>query len=174
MYRAVILFTYRWIFGTPFNLAFFVADFMLSYGLGYVVGERPAGTKPCRSEFVAHLPWFLGSGIVMQFAPSFLTWLAVVADRCIWRATYIALVDDIVGVMGRPHLNTWQGKLRLVLVQSVVIFFSCYVLLRWKRDLILGDKDHPDYEAPHAAFEAQEEPVEMGQIFEDDGDRFLT
>lgn len=174
MYRAVILFTYRWIFGNPFNLQFFIADFMLSYGLGSLIGERPAGTKPRRSEFAAHLPWFLGSGIVIRFGPSFLTWFAVVADRCIWRATYIALVDDIVGVMGRPHLKTWQGKLRLVLVQSFVIMLSCYLLLSWKRDLILADENHPDYEAAHAAFDVQEEPVEMSQILENDGDRFLT
>jgi hypothetical protein len=174
MYRAAVLFTYRWIFGTPFSLPFFIADFMLSYGVGSLVGERPAGTKPRRSEFAAHLPWLLGNWIIMQFAPSFLTWFAVVADQCIWRATYTALVDDIVGVMGRPDLSTWKGKLRLVLVQSLVIVFTCYLLLSWKRDLILGDENHPDNEAARAAFGVQEEPVEMGQIFEDDGDRFLT
>ena len=79
-----------------------------------------------------------------------------------------------MGVMGRPDLSTWKGKLRLVLVQSFVSRFSCYLLLSWKRDLILADENHPDYESAHAAFEVQEEPVEMGQIFEDDGDRFLT
>ena len=94
-------------------------------------------------------------------------------ERSIWRETYIALVDDLVGVLGRPNLSTWQGKLRLVLVQAFVIMFSCYLLLSWRRDLILGDPNYLENEAARAAFKVQEEPVEMGQIFEDDGDRFL-
>ena len=169
LYRVVVLFTYRWLSGAPFELTFFT-DFMLSYGLS---ASGPAGTKPRRSEFAAHLPWWLGSWIVLRFAPSFWTWLAYVVERSIWRETYIALVDDLVGVLGRPNLSTWQGKLRLVLVQAFVIMFSCYLLLSWRRDLILGDPNYLENEAARAAFNVQEEPVEMGQIFEDDGDRFL-
>ena len=174
IYRAAILFTYRWLFGTPFSLEFFIADFSISYGIGSLIGERPAGTKQRRSEFGVHLLWVAGNAVLVYFAPSFLSYWVNVADRVIWRAAYIALVDDIVGVLARPDLTTWKGKVRLVLTQAFTILFMCWMLLRWKRDLILAYQNDKEYEAALAALQIQQESVEVEGEVEDDGDRFFV
>lgn len=54
IYRAAILFTSRWLFGTPFNLMFFIG-FLMSYTVRSLIGERPGGTKQRRSAFGASL-----------------------------------------------------------------------------------------------------------------------
>lgn len=173
IYRAAILFTYRWLFGTPFNLSFFVIDFIMTYPFGSLVGERPAGTKQRRSEFGVHLLWSAGSTALVFLAPSFLSFGVNLADRVIWRATYIALVDDVVGVLARPNLKTWKGRIRLVLTQAFVILFACWMLLRWKRDMILTYQSDEGYQAGLAALKHQQDIVEGEGPFEDDGDRFL-
>ncbi|KAH6620528.1 hypothetical protein C7974DRAFT_399942 [Boeremia exigua] len=172
--RAAILFTYRWLFGRPFDLQFFIADFAMSYGIGSLVGERPTGTKQRRSEFGVHLLWVAASAVSIQLAPSFLTYWLYLVDRALWRAAYIALVDDIVGVLARPNLKTWKGKITLVLTQSFVILFMCWMLLRWKRDFILAYQDDGDYESVVAALQAKVDAAETGGLVEDDGDRFLV
>lgn len=174
IYRAAILFTYRWLYGTPFNLQFFIADFSMSYGIGSLIGERPAGTKQRRSEFGVALLWVVGSAALMQFAPSMLSYPVIVADRVIWRSAYIALVDDIVGVLARPNMKTWKGKLTLVLTQAFTIMFLCWLLLSWKRDMILHYEQSEEYTAALAALGVQQDAAEVGGDIEDDGDRYLV
>ncbi|KAJ4984832.1 hypothetical protein SVAN01_09705 [Stagonosporopsis vannaccii] len=173
IYRAAILFTYRWLFGTPFNLYFFIIDFMMTYPFGSLIGERPASAKQRRSEFGVHLLWAAGSAALVFIAPSFLSFGANLADRVIWRVTYIALVDDIVGALSRPNLKTWKGKARLVLTQAFVILFTCWLLLSWKRDMILAYQNDEEYQAALAALKVQQDSIEAEEPFEDDGDRFL-
>lgn len=177
IYRAAILFTYRWLYGTPFNLQFFVADLAFSYGLGATIGERAVGTKPRRSEFAAHLLWVAGSSVLMMYAPAFLSFWVTLVDRAIWRAAYIALVDDVVGILTRPNVKSWQGKVRLVLVQALVIFFTFWVLIRWMNGVVESYTDDPKFQAALAALEelnVEQEPVGMQVDIEDDGDRYLV
>lgn len=174
VYRAAILFTYRWIFGTPFDLQFFIADLTMSYGLGSVIGERPAGTKQRRSEFGVHLLWVAGNAVLVHFAPSMLTYWVNVVDRVLWRAAYIALVDDVIGVLARPNVKTWKGKLVLVLTQAFTIAYLSWQLLSWKRQLLLMSQFEEAYEAELASMLAQIESVEVQGDVEDDGDRFLV
>lgn len=173
IYRAAILYTYRWLFGRPFDLSFFIIDFLMTYPFGSLVGERPAGVKQRRSEFGVHLLWAAGSLALVFLAPSFLSFGVNLADRVIWRVTYIALVDDIVGILARPNLKTWKGRVRLVLTQAFVILFACWMLLRWKRDAILAYQNDEEYQAALAAFKGQQDSVEAEEPLEDDGDRFL-
>lgn len=174
IYRAAILFTYRWLYGTPFNIQFFFADFMMSYGVGALIGERPAGTRQRRSEFGVALLWVAGSAVLMQFAPPMLSFWITVADRAIWRSAYIALVDDVVGVLAKPNMKTWKGKVTLVLTQACTIVFLCWLLLSWRRDMMVAEEASNDYNAALAALNVGQDPVEVGGNLEDDGDRYLV
>jgi hypothetical protein len=139
--RALVLATYgRW-FGTPFNLQFLVMDFICSYGIGAAIGERPAGTKPRKSEFLVALMWVAGSAVVQMYIPPDmpqLVFLAMAVDRTVWRAAYVALVDDVIGALARPDLRTIRGKVTLVLVQAVTIVALVYwglsTMKMWKVD----------------------------------------
>jgi hypothetical protein len=123
-YRALVLFMYGRFFGTPFNLQFLIADFFLSYMVGYAIGENPVGTPQRRSEFAVAVCWIAASHVLKTlFAPlgaSVAFWL-LVADRAIWRAAYLALVDDVIGVLVWPDFRTFWGRVRVVAVQGVVI-----------------------------------------------------
>lgn len=175
IYRAAILFTYRWLFGTPFNLQFFLADFATGYLISNIIAERPAGTKQRRSEFTVHLLCVVINAVLLYFAPPFLSHMLNLIDRMIWRAAYIALVDDVVGVLARPNLKTWKGKVVLVLTQTFTILFTSWMLLRWKRDLILSYENDEEFQAALAALKVQQGSDDLGgDIEEDDGDRFLV
>jgi hypothetical protein len=136
LYRALVLATYGRLYGTPFNVMFFIADFALSYPIGMAIGERPTGTPQRRSEFFVAMLWVVGS-MLLQFAvPASMTTLRfwiMAADRCIWRAAYLALMDDVVGVLARPDVRTTRGKVVLVLVQSSVIVTLLTLLLQWSK-----------------------------------------
>lgn len=174
IYRGAILFTYRWLFGTPFNLRFFIADFATGYLISVAIAERPAGTKQRRSEFIVHLTLIAINAVLIQITPSFLSDMLMLVDRMIWRAAYIALVDDVIGVLSRPNLKTWKGKVVLVLTQAFTIFFTCFILLRWRRYMILALQEDEEFQAALAGLDLQQASEEVGVDFEDDGDRFLV
>jgi hypothetical protein len=168
VYRAGVLFTYRWLFGTPFTLSFFIVDFLMTYGLGALMGERPVGARQRRSEFGVALPWVAGSALLMQYAPSALSYWVTVADRGLWRVAYIALVDDVVGVLAWPNVKTWKGWMKLVLTQAFTITCVCWLMLSWRRAMILA------YAERSLASAMQPGSVDAGVGVEDDGDRFLV
>lgn len=174
IYRAAILFTYRWLYGTPFNLQFFIADFLTGYLISVAIAERPAGTKQRRSEFIVHATLVLINAALMYIVPSGLGFVLMFLDRMIWRAAYIALVDDVIGVLARPNVKTWQGKVVLVLTQAFTILFTCWMLLRWKRDMLLSFENNEDWEAALTGLKSQDASDEVGLEFEDDGDRYLV
>ncbi|KAF2818799.1 hypothetical protein CC86DRAFT_375641 [Ophiobolus disseminans] len=135
-YRALVLATYGRLFGTPFNLQFLIADFVLSYVAGFVIGERPVGTQQRRSEFLAALLWVLGSHVVGLYVPPSmptLWFLATAVDRTLWRAAYLALVDDVVSTLSRPDVRTWRGKATVVAAQAMTISALVWVVLTWIR-----------------------------------------
>jgi hypothetical protein len=174
IYRAAILFTYRWLYGTPFNLQFFIADFLTGYLLSVAIAERPAGTKQRRSEFIVHATLVVINAGLMYILPSGLGFVLMFLDRMIWRAAYIALVDDVVGVLTRPNLKTWKGKVVLVLTQAFTILFMSWMLLRWKRDMIVSLEQNEDWQAALSGVKPQEASDGAGVDFEDDGDRYLV
>lgn len=146
-YRAIVLFTYGRLFGHAFNPQFLVADFVLSYMAGYIVGERPAGTKQRHSEFVATLPWLMISLTGMFMAPlsmPTLSFMLIAIDRIMWRTAYLALVDDVIGVLSRPNVRTLRGKVTLVLAQAFTITSLVWIILtwlrRWKEGQLLSSK----------------------------------
>jgi hypothetical protein len=135
-YRAIVLATYGRLHGTPFNLQFLIADFMLSYTVEYVISERPAGARQRRSEFLVVLLWLVGNGILWKLVPPSMWTLSFVVgaiDRTIWRAAYLALVDDIIGTLSRPNVRTFAGKVTLVLVQSFTITSLVSLALAWTK-----------------------------------------
>ncbi|KAJ4356970.1 hypothetical protein N0V95_002913 [Ascochyta clinopodiicola] len=174
IYRAAILVVYRWMFGRSFDLQMLTADFFMSHVIGPVIGERPAGTKQRRSEFAVALLWMAGSGLLMQYGPSALSFWIIVADRTVWRAVFMAFVDDVVGVLSRPNLKTWKGKVTLVLTQAFTITFITWMLLSWSRDAMLAAGGNDEYEAALAAMETQLRSMEAEGDVEDDGDRYLV
>ncbi|OAK94534.1 hypothetical protein IQ06DRAFT_298541 [Phaeosphaeriaceae sp. SRC1lsM3a] len=134
-YRALVLATYGRLYGTPFNLRFVIADFMLSYAIGALIGERPAGTRQRRSEFLVALLWVIGSGAVPLLLPPIPTldfWTGAF-DRTVWRAAYVALVDDIIGILAYPNVRTLRGRITLVLAQAFTITSLVYFALAWIR-----------------------------------------
>jgi hypothetical protein len=132
LYRAGVLATYGRIYGTPFNVIFYISDVLLSLAADSIIGERPVGTKQRRSEFLTVLLWVFGSNIVqMLVIPIDTSGLGLVVgmvDRTLWRAVYVVLVDDVVGVLTRPHIRTLTGKATLVLVQTIMILWMVYVV----------------------------------------------
>jgi len=132
--RAAVIFTYgRW-YGTEINLQFLIADWVLSFVVAqYLIGE-PA--KQRRSEFLVALVWLVGSGVVFRATPGdwevtyFFTGMV---DRILWRTAYIALVDDIVGVLSRPDVGTIRGRATLLLVQAFTITSLVWGALRMLR-----------------------------------------
>jgi hypothetical protein len=56
------------------------------------------------------------------------------ADNAIWHAAWLALVDDILGVLAKPDVRTFRGKLVCVIMQGFVInglvFFA--LTLSWR------------------------------------------
>jgi hypothetical protein len=135
-YRALVLAAYGPLYGTPFNLRFLIADFMLSYAVGHAIGERPAGTPQRRSEFGVALVWVAASWGLMAYVPPGISevsyWLTV-ADRTIWRAAWLALVDDVVGTLVWPDVRRFRGRVGVVVAQSVMITGIVFVVLLFMR-----------------------------------------
>ncbi|USP82707.1 uncharacterized protein yc1106_09981 [Curvularia clavata] len=132
LYRAAVIATYGRIFGTPFNLWFYIIDVALSFVVGQLVGERPER----RSEFLVALVWILGNHIVMMVIPPntpVLGFLMTALDRTLFRTAYVALVDDIVGVLTRPNVDTFWGKLNLVLIQTFTIVCLVYWVIGYRK-----------------------------------------
>jgi hypothetical protein len=143
-YRAVVIASYGRLYGTPFNLQFVIIDVMCSYAMGAVIGERPAGARQRRSEFFVALLWLVGSGILcMVIPPSMGTLMSLAGafDRTVWRAAYVGLVDDIVGVLSRPNVQTFSGKITLVLLQSFTITSLVYFALALANRMVLAGND---------------------------------
>lgn len=137
-YRALVLATYGRLFGTRFNPKFFLLDFLLSYVAGSAIGERPEGTRQRRSEFLIALLWLTGSSVVAALVPPSmptLTFWVLVADKMVWQATYLALVDDVINVLARPNLRTFRGRATVILVQSFTITFLVFIALSWIKRL---------------------------------------
>jgi hypothetical protein len=131
--RAIVLFTYGRLYGTPFNLQFLIADYIMSYTAGFVMGE-PARHR--RSEFLVALLWLVGSTIVETLIPpsmSSLAFLHLAIDRTLWRTAYLALVDDVVNVLSRPNIRTLRGRVTLICVQAFTITFLVWFALSWLR-----------------------------------------
>jgi len=64
---------------------------------------------------------------------STLSFLLVAIDRTLWRAGWLALVDDVVAVLSRPDVRTLRGKVTLVLVQAFTITGIVWFVLAWVR-----------------------------------------
>ncbi|CAJ2509513.1 Uu.00g145390.m01.CDS01 [Anthostomella pinea] len=146
LYRAGVLFTYGRILGSPFNPLFFVGDLALNYGAGYVIGERGVGEPQRRSEFAVHALWALGSGIAMNSVPprwGMLRNLVGTVDRTLWRAAWLALFDDIVGILAYPDLETRKGKAVVVCVQgAVILVVVCFTRYRLALGGAQGMRQH--------------------------------
>ncbi|KAF2708602.1 hypothetical protein K504DRAFT_467852 [Pleomassaria siparia CBS 279.74] len=129
LYRVALLFTYGRIHGTPFNARYFLSDLFLNYMLGWwIIGEREVGEPQRRSEFAVHVLWVLASGVVFHYIiPRSWTTLWVLTgsvDRAMWRAAYLALVDDVIGMLAYPNLETKKRRACVILVQAVMIFLT--------------------------------------------------
>jgi hypothetical protein len=65
-----------------------------------------------------------------------LVFLAIAFDRTVWRAAYVALVDDIIGVLARPNVRTIRGKVTLVGVQActivALVYWGLSTMKMWK------------------------------------------
>lgn len=134
IYRALVLATYGRLFGTPFNVYFHIVDLLASYVIGEAIGERPVGTKQRRSEFFVALLWLAGSWLLWSAVPpsmETLTFLVIVVDRAVWRAAYLALVDDVIGVLSWPDVKSLRGKIVLVSVQAFTISALVTFALSW-------------------------------------------
>lgn len=150
LYRAVVIATYGRIFGTPFNLWFYIVDVALSFVADGLVGERPAGTEQRRSEFFVALAWIVGNHLVLRIIPPntpVLGFFLSAIDRTLFRTAYVALVDDIIGVLTRPNVATFWGKLNLVLIQAFTIVCIAYWVLgflkRMRQAAVTGSPGDP-------------------------------
>jgi hypothetical protein len=134
LYRAAVIATYGRLYGTSFNIMFVITDVMFSFVPDNFIGERPVGTEKRRSEFLVALLWVIGSQVVQVLIPistPVIGLLIGMADRTLWRTAYVALVDDVAGVLTRPNIRTLRGKATLVLVQACVILSISYMVLSW-------------------------------------------
>lgn len=57
-------------------------------------------------------------------------WLTM-GDRAIWRAAYLALVDDVIGLLAYPNVRTVRGRVTLVLAQAFTITSLVWFGLSW-------------------------------------------
>jgi hypothetical protein len=139
LYRAGVIATYGRLYGTPFNIVFYIADVICSFGADNFIGERPVGTKQRRSEFLVALLWVVGSQVFQVVIPIDTPVVGILigmADRTLWRTAYVALVDDVVGVLSRPNVRTLKGKVTLILVQTFVNLSIAYLVFSWVRRLL--------------------------------------
>jgi hypothetical protein len=109
---------------------------MCSYAIGYAIGERPVGTRQRRSEFLMALVWLAASWVIMAISPLEIPLVfnvVVAVDRTIWRAAWLALVDDVVGTLVWPDVRRLRGRVTLVLAQSVTITGLVFFVVAWVR-----------------------------------------
>jgi len=126
-YRAAVLFTYGRLFGTRFNLLYFIVDLAANYGISAIIGEQDTGGMLRRSGFLVHSLLTAASTLLCGFVPQSwgLLWTFVYAlDRTMYRATYLALVDDLIRVLANPDLSTWRGKALVISLQAIFIAVS--------------------------------------------------
>lgn len=141
MNRALVLLTYGRLFGTSFDPIFYGVDVLCSFAVDSIIGERPAGAPQRRSEFFVALLWVTGSWIFHQIIPFSTPVIGLfigAADRTLWRTGYIALVDDVVGVLARPNIRSLRGKVTLVLIQAFTITSLNYVARSFVRRYVLA------------------------------------
>lgn len=141
--RAAVLITYGRIYGTPFNLQFYIMDLVASYAADQLIDwNRPSYAPQRRSEFLVALLWVGGSWVAFGSVPKNMMTLYVLlgmVDRMLWRAAYLALVDDVVKVLSRPNVRSWTGTMVLILTQSFTITALVWVALAWvKRRVLAG------------------------------------
>lgn len=126
LHRAAILFTYGRLLGTPFNLLNYVLDVIASYGIGVVL-DRPEGAPPRQSEFFVPALLTTASTVVFGFVPPTWKWAWIIMggiDRVMYREAYLALVDDVVRVLGYPEVVSKGGKAVVVGFQAMFIAMS--------------------------------------------------
>jgi hypothetical protein len=126
LHRAAVLFTYGRLLGTPFGLLNYALDIVASYSIGGVL-DRPEGAPPRRSEFFVHALATAASTLVFNFIPPSwgLAWTAMGAiDRSMYRAAYLALVDDVVRILAYPEMGSKKEVAVVVGVQAVLIAVS--------------------------------------------------
>ncbi|KAF2444492.1 hypothetical protein P171DRAFT_33551 [Karstenula rhodostoma CBS 690.94] len=126
IHRAAVLFTYGRLLGTPFNLLNYILDMFASYSVGAVF-DQPEGAPPRRSEFFVQALLTIASTVLFRFVPPSwgLAWTVMGGiDRSMYRAAYLALVDDVVRVLGYPQVESKRGKATVVGVQAMFIAMS--------------------------------------------------
>ena len=142
LYRAGVIATYGRLFGTPPNVIQYLVDILGSYGADQWIGERPVGTRQRRSEFLIALTWILGSWFVrffVSFDTPMLQQIVPLVDRILNLTAYVALVDDVVGVLTRPNLRTKKGKATLIATQAFTISACVFLFMRWAKGLAEGE-----------------------------------
>jgi hypothetical protein len=125
-HRAAVLFTYGRIHGTPFTLLNYALDIVANYGIGGIL-DLPEGAPPRRSEFFVHALVTVASTLVFRFTPPSwgLAWTVMGGiDRTMYRAAYLALVDDVVRVLAYPEVGSKKEVAVVVGVQAVLIAIS--------------------------------------------------
>ncbi|KAF1947333.1 hypothetical protein EJ02DRAFT_449909 [Clathrospora elynae] len=136
LYRAAVIFTYGRLYGTPFNIIFYTMDLVCSFAADVVIGERLVGAPQRQSEFLVALLWVAGSAVLQRLIPISNSGIGVLvgaADRTLWRTAYVALVDDVVGVLTRPDVRTLTGKGTLILLQTFTIMSFVILFFAWLR-----------------------------------------
>lgn len=124
--RALVLFAYGRLLGTPFNLMNYVKDLFAIYGISAVL-DRAEGEPPRKSEFFAHALIACATTLLFGFTPPSweTTWVIMGSvDRVMYRAAWLALVDDVVKVLAYPNLGTKKERVVVLLVQAIMIAIS--------------------------------------------------
>ena len=112
--------------GTPINLIYYGADLLSSFALSALL-DRPDGAAPRKSEFFTHALFAGVSGLVWGMIPPSLGIVKAAmgaVDRAMWRAAWMALVDDLVKVLAYPDTESKTGKALVVGIQALLILFS--------------------------------------------------
>ena len=52
-------------------------------------------------------------------------------DRTLFRTAYVALVDDVLGVLTQPNVRTFKGKITLIATQAFLICAIGLVFVAW-------------------------------------------
>lgn len=144
LYRALVLVTYGRLYGTPFNFVFFLVDLLCSFAVDRLIGERPIGTPQRHSEFLTVLVWVAGSsllGFIIPPAVPIVGLLIGAMDRTLWRTAYIALIDDVIGILAQPNVRTLGGKATLFVVQAGTITFLGYLGSSWMRSRVAANAE---------------------------------
>lgn len=139
LHRAAVLFTYGRLLGTPFRLENYIIDVVASYGIGYFL-DRPEGKPPRWSEFLVHALWTGASTVLFGlFPPLSLPWVIMGAiDRTMYRAAYLALVDDLVRFLGYPYPTIASKRGRAIVLGPQAAFIAVSILWVYFRIVMSG------------------------------------